>query len=72
MNQLNKTLGGPGNATICGIHHCANVYNVANDKMLVKTLLQALPLICLWHCFQYIKSLCYRLMPFQNRLIIQT
>ena len=45
---------------------------ITNDKMPNKDLLQALPLLRFWCCFQLYKSLHYRLMPFQNHFITQT
>ena len=65
----NKRPGGPRNTKVCGICRCTNVLN-SNSKMLIKTLLKVLLLICLWYCFQQVKNLCYRLMPFQNCFII--
>jgi len=60
LSLPNKRLGGPVTTKVRDFCH-------ANDKMLIKTLLQALPL---WYCFWKIKNLRYHLMPLQNRFIV--
>ena len=59
----NERLGGPGITMVRDFRHCA-YFLLTNDKMLIKTLLQPLPL---WYCFQQIKSLHYHLMPKKNK-----
>ena len=44
MSLPNKKLGGPGNTKVC-VFVAALTFLIANDKMLINTLLQALPLI---------------------------
>ena len=55
MSLLNKRLGGPGNTKV-RVFVAALTFLIATDKMLINTLLQALPPIRLWYCFQEIKS----------------
>ena len=65
MNPPDKRLGNPRNRKVRDFRHYANIY----DKMLCYKLL---PLICFRYGFQQCKRLHYRLMPFQNRVIVKT
>ena len=69
VSLQNKMLRGLRNTKVCGFHCCAKILK-ANDKMLMKALLRALPLIRLRYYFQQIKSLHNCLITFQNRYII--